>query len=210
MQKNESTTSRPDLRLKILEKAVSLFKEKGIKSVRMDDIAQSLAISKRTLYEEYANKEQLLLEVIIREHERRKKELNEFSLKAENVMQLVVMVLRQKIHELGVVSPLFYSELSRYKPVKEYLTATFEENRQQSMAFFLKGVESGFFRKDVSYDIFSLLTDAQLSYVMNTRMYEQFPLKDIFETFVNVQLRGICTEKGRRILDRSYAENGSL
>jgi len=40
------------------------FLHKGVKSVKMDDIANALAISKRTLYEIYSNKEELLLEAV--------------------------------------------------------------------------------------------------------------------------------------------------
>ena len=56
------TEQRVELRQLILETAMSEFKAKGIKRVRMDDIAHQLGISKRTLYEVFSNKEQLLLE----------------------------------------------------------------------------------------------------------------------------------------------------
>ena len=54
------TIYRQELKGKILVTAMSLFKREGIKRVKMDDIAQALSISKRTLYETYENKEQLL------------------------------------------------------------------------------------------------------------------------------------------------------
>ena len=62
MRKTGNTTAyREGLRQKILDTAMGLFKQKGIKAVRMDDIATEIAISKRTLYEIYSNKEDLLL-----------------------------------------------------------------------------------------------------------------------------------------------------
>ena len=51
------TTYRQELKEKILITAVELFHKNGIKSVKMDDIANELKISKRTLYEIYSNKE---------------------------------------------------------------------------------------------------------------------------------------------------------
>ena len=45
---------------KIVVRAAKLFEEAGIKSIRMDDIARDLSISKRTLYEMFKNKEELL------------------------------------------------------------------------------------------------------------------------------------------------------
>lgn len=44
-------TPRPELRERIIETAVKAFAAQGIKSITMDDIATSLGISKRTLYE---------------------------------------------------------------------------------------------------------------------------------------------------------------
>lgn len=194
--------SKQELRLRILETAIGLFKVKGIKSVRMDDIARQLSISKRTLYEMYDNKEQLLYEGIVHENEMTNKKLNDFRKQAHNEMELVLMVLQMKLRELENVSPSFYSELNKYKSVKAFLQESFKENRSQSLSFFTRGVEKGFFREGLNYDILVKMSDAQMNYVMQNRMYEHYPLKDIFVTLVNTQLRGICTEKGLKILER--------
>ena len=61
------TVSRTELKTRIVEKAVEQFTQNGIKSVTMDDIAAMLGISKRTLYEIFADKEALLEECIQRE-----------------------------------------------------------------------------------------------------------------------------------------------
>ena len=55
------STYRQELKVRILQTAMREFKQKGIRDVRMDDIAGILGISKRTLYEIYENKEELLL-----------------------------------------------------------------------------------------------------------------------------------------------------
>ena len=63
MYKGSSQTCyKMELRNRILKAAMTEFLHKGVKSVKMDDIANTLAISKRTLYEIYSNKEELLLE----------------------------------------------------------------------------------------------------------------------------------------------------
>lgn len=50
---------RSDLKEKILEAATPMFYQHGIRKVKMDDIAKRLRISKRTVYEIYADKEDL-------------------------------------------------------------------------------------------------------------------------------------------------------
>ena len=56
-EKNTITAYKKGLRAVILKAAMKAFTEKGIRAVKMDDIAESLAISKRTMYEIYATKE---------------------------------------------------------------------------------------------------------------------------------------------------------
>ena len=50
-----------DAKNRIVECSLKMFLEKGIKSITMDMIAAELAISKRTIYEYFENKEQLVL-----------------------------------------------------------------------------------------------------------------------------------------------------
>ena len=51
------TLYRQELKGKILQTAMEEFTQKGVRAVKMDDIATRLSISKRTLYEIYSNKE---------------------------------------------------------------------------------------------------------------------------------------------------------
>ena len=57
-------TDKKLIRMQVIKAAAEAFSQKGIKNVRMDDIASSLSISKRTLYELFADKEELLVEVV--------------------------------------------------------------------------------------------------------------------------------------------------
>ena len=66
-QQDLQSNYRRDLKERILTVAMQAFKLRGIRNVRMDDIATTLGISKRTIYEIYSNKEELLLDGIMRE-----------------------------------------------------------------------------------------------------------------------------------------------
>jgi len=56
MQDNTPSAYRKELRARLLDTAMKAFSTYGIKAVKMDYIAQTLGISKRTLYEIYDNK----------------------------------------------------------------------------------------------------------------------------------------------------------
>ena len=60
---------RLELRERIIDTALNSFATHGIKSITMDDIAAALGISKRTLYEVFADKESLLKECILQKRQ---------------------------------------------------------------------------------------------------------------------------------------------
>ena len=64
--------SRLELRERIVDTALQSFVTHGIKSITMDDIAAALGISKRTLYEVFADKETLLMECLRRAQDERR------------------------------------------------------------------------------------------------------------------------------------------
>ena len=66
-ENTKRSTSRVELKERIIERAMQAFKTHGIKCITMDDIAASMGISKRTLYEVFANKEMLLEDCIRKE-----------------------------------------------------------------------------------------------------------------------------------------------
>ena len=91
MDKNTQTAYRQNLKGVILNVAMQEFYSNGIRNVKMDDIARKLQISKRTLYEIYGNKEELLLEGLTRDEAEFESQLQEFTQsKKRNVMEVVM------------------------------------------------------------------------------------------------------------------------
>ena len=74
----------------VVQAAAKAFTRKGVKTVRMDDIAADLSISKRTLYELFHDKEDLLLDVMRLHREEMKKSMEEIASKAENVLEVIL------------------------------------------------------------------------------------------------------------------------
>ncbi len=204
------TPYKLELRTKILDVAMNQFKQKGIRNVRMDDIATMLGISKRTLYEIYNNKEQLLYEGVVRDEEMRSALIHEFSRTAENEMEIIVEVLKMKLRELGQINPLFFSELHKYETVVEYLRQTHLKSNQESLSFFLHGVEGGFFRKHVNYELILQMSNAVMNHVVEEKLYNRVSLQDIFVNYVNVIIRGLCTEKGLEILNAKLPDSSIM
>ena len=71
---------------------------------------------------------------------------------------------------------------------------------QISVAF-PRGIKEGCFLPDVNVGIFNALADASGHFIMNTYLYHKYSIKEIFRTFVLQYIRGICTDKGIKLLD---------
>ena len=198
----EISAYKQGLKGKILETAMNAFGEKGNRAVKMDDVAVELGISKRTLYELYDNKEQLLFEGVKVYNEQRQILIKEKTKNCGNVMEILLTVYRIKVEEFRQTNPLFYADLVKYPKVARFLHQQNQYIHTEMQKFIQRGVSEGFFREDVDEALTMHLFDALGEYVMMNQLYRRYTIEDIFKNIIFVSLRGICTEKGVVALDR--------
>ena len=202
MQENKSIpTYREILKERILKAAMTDFAARGVRAVKMDDIATALSISKRTLYEVYENKEDLLFEGIKKYNQIKQDEMRRFASGNVSVMDIILHSFRLTIEGFKNTSPAFYSDLLRYPKIMKY----FEEDKEKTQGQFLdllrRGIAEGYFRADVNYELVVCVFDAQHRYVMMSQMYKMYSMEEIFYNIIFISLRGICTDKGIKVLD---------
>ena len=186
---------------RIPDVALQLFTERGISAVRMDDVAQTMGISKRTIYELYDKKEDLLFEVVVKHFKRRMDRMEQAVSHCSNVMEILLEVYHMKVSDFKETNPLFFTEMIRYPQVKKFLDEQNNLMRDNSYGFIQRGVEEGYFRADLNYQMAVLQFDAMGEYVMQKELYRQYSIEDIFRNLVFVSLRGLCTEKGIKAID---------
>ncbi|MBR4390297.1 MAG: TetR/AcrR family transcriptional regulator [Prevotella sp.] len=202
--KNFSTLYRVSLKEKILNTAMACFYRQGIKSVKMDDIAHQLSISKRTLYELYHNKQELLLACIKTRRERLSHQFEELVAHGANTMDIFIEILTNKIEEVNHIHSNFFTELDKYPMVMDYLEKTRKEQQARSLGFFKKGVNEGYFRADINFNIVMEINNSCVEHVLKSEMYNRYPLNEIHRTITIVFVRGLCTEKGVKCIDRTF------
>jgi len=202
---NETITYRKALKGKILECAMKAFTQHGVKAVRMDDVASLLGISKRTLYEVYKDKEELLFEGVKKYGGERKDSFVAFAQAADNVIEVVLELYRLKVEESRLVNPQFYADMQKYPKVMQYIKDSHDRSRTEMEQFFARGVSEGYFRGDVNSELALQLFDAIEQYVVGHSLIEKFSFEDLFGNMVLVTLRGLCTLKGIMALDEAVA-----
>ena len=198
----ETTAYRASLRERIIEKAMQEFSMHGIRAVKMDDLAADLGISKRTLYEIFKDKETLLLEGIKEYYNRKREYLFDYSEENHDVMEIVLEAYRMKVEEVRSVNPAFYQDLIKYPKVTRFMKESQEASRTAFLDFMNRGVEDGYFRKDVNYQLVPHIFDALGQHVLNNSLLQQYSVEELYSNFFLIALRGFCTDKGQRAIDK--------
>lgn len=155
-RRNEPTEYKQQLKDRILECAINEFRIKGIKAVKMDDLAAMLVISKRTLYEIYRNKELLLLAVVKAGVSDYEAHMSKFMLNTQaSVISTIVEFYRYQMQLLTSISPAYFADIDKYPLVTRWLEKNRQKNNETANLFFQEGVRQGFFREDVDYSLIS-------------------------------------------------------
>ena len=197
------TAYKQQLKERILDTAMHAFSTQGIRAVKMDDISQELGISKRTLYELYENKEDLLYAGVVKHRGRQEQETLRLASQGHNVMSILLRAYKNKVENLKMVTPQFYEDLEKYPRVMALLAESHRHNRTRMMQFLHRGVDEGYFRKDVDYVIVAELFDAIGHHIMTQQLYKHYTIEQLFRNLVFISLRGVCTQKGVKALDDS-------
>jgi AcrR family transcriptional regulator len=189
-------TDKDTLKARIAEQAKHAFVAHGIKAVRMDDIASAEGISKRTLYELFADKESLLLEVMKDFHQDDCLKMKEIAQQSHNVMEIILQNYHHAIQHLQDVNRLFVEELKFYPKVQEYLSELRKDELVAIKRFYQRGVDEGLFHADLNYDIVCVMFREQISTLLNSEACRSFTMAEIYRTVALTHIRGIATQKG--------------
>lgn len=204
---------RDNIKKNITGTALKMFLEKGIKDVKMDDIASALSISKRTIYELYNDKEQLLYESVKLNGEIMRKEAKKRIREAKNVLEIVLGLYGIYFERLKSVNKKFFTEIEKYPNIYRHNKDREAKNYKRFIAWMESGREEGLFRKDANFEIllYILRRDLNTIFKVNTRNEEnelaKYTPEELGRTLILFYLRGISTPKGQEIIEMYLKDN---
>lgn len=188
----------------VVKSAMNLFRQKGIKDVTMDDIAHSLKMSKRTLYELFNDKENLLLYCVKTEGLWQRDRLKECVKNASNVLEPVLYDLSFKMEGLSGVAPSFFSDLRKYPKLMTYMADVRKDQRDMAVEYLSKGVEQGLFRSDVNFEIVYNVIATQFDIMISDDDFRKYTPFELFNNLVLNYFRGCATPMGVQIMDEFF------
>ncbi len=190
---------------KILKTSLELFFKYGIKHVTMDDIARELGMSKKTIYQFYKEKDDLVTQLCDTE-----------ILVQENIFNTVSETAKDPIHEIMLISlkmremmqninPLFFLDLQKFYPQSFKRFQRFKEEcaAVSILKNIRKGVEMGIYRPDIDPQFATKYRMAQIDMLMfgNYFSYEKISFVKTHELMLDLFVYGICTIKGHKLIN---------
>ena len=201
----ETTAYRASLRERIIEKAMQDFSKHGIRAVKMDTLAKELGISKRTMYEIFEDKETLLFEGIKVYGDRKREYMRSYAEEGHDVIDIIMEAYHMKVEEVRAVNPNFYLDLIKYPRLAQHMKEAQQKSREGFLAFMKRGVDDGYFRSDVNYELVPHIFDALGQYILTNSLVQQYSVEELFSNGFLIALRGFCTDKGLHTIDKLMA-----
>jgi len=194
--------------LHILEQVRRLYYRYGIKSVTMDDVAKHLCISKKTLYEYFTDKEDLVRNIVLLDYSNRNiffQEIKNRDLNAiEELFEIYKMIntiFRDYNASMEYDIHKYYPEL--YSKVKEIRRKKIYDTMYNNMN---KGKKEGLYRKELNSKIIARLLVFKVENMYDTdifKMEELLSVKVFNEIFV-YHLHGILNASGRTFFENKF------
>lgn len=190
-----------DTKDKIIETATEQFMRFGVRSVTMDDIARMAGVSKKTIYQEFMDKNQLVYETFAAAIEQDKKMMDLIPKYQDGVIDHLLGLSAFIRKRFSDFNPMVLNEIQRYFPQCWQLFEEFKNKHivNEIMALLEKGKSEGVIRKEINSEIIALMRMEQMMLTFDplkfpTSKYNLVELQlQIFEHF----LYGIFTDKGK-------------
>jgi AcrR family transcriptional regulator len=189
---------------RIIEEAAELFVQTGVRNTTMDDIARHLGISKRTIYENFKDKEALLIECIEVFKEKNREKMEKVFLEADNVVHATMIWLQMGAEPTAQRQINIMTDIRKYYPqvFKEHLIRINADKCNNIEKVIQRGIGEEVFRGELNPEIISYIICRHNGVALNDSVLEKYSLSEIFENMVLTFLRGICTPKGIEIIEK--------
>jgi AcrR family transcriptional regulator len=199
-----------EIKARIIEEAAELFKTYGIRSVTMDSLANQLGMSKRTIYEIFSDKDELLMAVLTRMAEQQRDLVKKVLDESENSIAAIFKMLEINRDNFQYMSPAFQSDLKKYHHdilVKDAEMMEMPDYRNHFQVI-EKGIKEGLFRKDINPHLVNRCLYNLGRSIMDNDLYpyEMFSRREVIHDIFITYVRGISTTEGLKLINRLEAK----
>lgn len=196
---------------RVLLFATELFLKYGVRNVTMDDLAQQLGVSKKTIYSTYRNKREIVIAVANEFFRMEKERSEQISEQSENAIDELFRIVSWSLSVLKKISPNLIFEIRKYYPEawlvfdsfhRGYVLNKIKQNLEQ-------GILEGLYRKGLQVEIVASLRILQIEATLHSDFFPSSKFDpamvqvEVFELF----MRGLVSDNGRLLLNQYLSDS---
>ncbi|MEK6615306.1 MAG: TetR/AcrR family transcriptional regulator [Bacteroidota bacterium] len=191
---------------RILLAAQELFFKYGIRSISMDDIAKHLSISKKTIYQFFKNKDEVVQMLMVTELNKNRCDFNTVVETSENVIVEFFGMMKHVSALFSKINPILFYDIQKFHSETWKLFKEFKENCILKLVeeSLVKGMKQGFIRADINPKILARMRIEQVDLGFNPNVFppDKFKIVDVQIALLDHFLYGVCTLKGHKLINK--------
>lgn len=202
---NAELEERTETKSKISCTAFQLFCQRGIKSVSMDDIAQFLSMSKKTIYKWFENKNEIVVASTGSYLQDMQQRCEVHFQSANNAIEELFNMMAMTRELFNQFHPSIFHDLQKYHPEAfklwmqhrdEYMFVKIKENLE-------RGIKEGLYRKDLDVEVMAKIRLVQVELPFNPVLFppHKYDLKRVQMATLEHYMLGLATLKGHKLIN---------
>jgi len=191
---------------RILLKAKALFMQYGIRSVSMDDIANSLGMSKKTLYQYYADKDELVEAVVEHHITHIQGDCICCHKEAKNAIHEIFMMMERILDEFNNMNPMLLYDMEKFH-FKAF--QRFKQHKDKFLANVIReniewGIKEELYRHDINVDVMVKFRLESIMIPFNITVFlpGKYNLAEISKSIIEHFIYGMSTIKGHKLIQK--------
>jgi AcrR family transcriptional regulator len=191
---------------RIIEGGEELFLTAGIKSVTMDDIAKHLGMSKKTIYQFFKDKNELVIALVKKKLQEDEDNMSAIISQSGNVIEEMINMMKCSEEIFSRINPIVIHDMQKYHPdawkhFQNFKSGVLVQTLQELLT---KGIKQGYIRPEIDVKIIARMRVNQVELGFNANI---FPVAEFNTWRVQQQFNehfsyGICTLKGYKLLNK--------
>lgn len=200
-----------EVRDKIVEKASELMLQYGIRTVTMDDISKDLGISKKTIYQYFKDKKDLVNTITELHLDIEKTRFESTACDGVDSVQELILISQCLRASMQDMKMNILNELQKFYPEAWKMYEDFKKNTMMCSItrVIMKGQEEGYFRSELDPELMAIVRMEQVqSFILNQNLYpkEKYTLAEAQMQLFDHFMHGLFTIEGHQLFNQYTTE----